>query len=579
MGVYDSANAGVGMPHPLGGGTPAHQAPAAHIPKEERWSEVFLQGVDNHRWLLLGIMLLFYLGGFNGKWHMGSPDSGLYLSLGRNLATGKGYTYQGQPHDLVYPGLPWALEFVYRAFGPSHYIQAANAMILLFGLASLVLTFWFVYLATDRATAVVVTLGVGFAHELFRYCYEILTDVPFLFGVMAVFVGYELLFPPRDVHRSRRAGLIGWPLIALGLVVTVFDRPTMLGFIGAWLAAMLWALLRRDLRLRALVGIALMVGVVLLFFHVDPRGTLPPPTPPKVIAVVPGQPAPPTTVPATAPTVVAPPPGPLGGHYEQTAVADVTTHLSGRWSEVAANMKDFFGRSSARAILGKPLGTWWLNAFFGTVILLVCVADARRRPLWGLWVVVTITMLVFIVSHDRYIIEILPLLVLAWWRTIRTICARLPIVPANIACIGLLGLGTVLNIGSVGVVVFNQHWEPFYVHYRATGDGSFENGRYPAYIKLAEELPKYTTPQDVIIAPSDRVGTMLSFLADRRVREINQEFASLPVSRYFVVYDPASEEMQHWMKIYDVTLQGKPLDVVPREAGKPPLELYLAKRS
>jgi hypothetical protein len=366
---------------------------------------------------------------------------------------------------------------------------------------------------------------------------------------------------------------VGWPLIVVGLLVTVFDRPTMLGFVGAWLVAMVWALRRRELRIKALVGIALVVGVVLLFFHLDPRGTMPPPRPAPVVI---GPKGIPTTLPTTVPTT-APAPAPLGGHYEQTAVADVTTRLSSRWSEVAANMKDFFGRSAARAILGKPLGAWWLNAFFGTVILLVCVTDARRRPLWGLWVVVTITMLVFIVSHDRYIIEILPLLVLGWWRTIRTICRRLPIVPANIACIVLLGLGTVLNIGSVATVVFNQHWQPFYVHYRATGNGGFDDGRYPAYIELAGELPKFTTPDDVILAPGDRVATVLTFLADRRVREVDEEFASLPARRYFVVYDPASPAMQNWMSIEGISLVGKPLLFVPREAGKPPLELYRAK--
>ena len=577
MGVYDSANAGVGMPHPFNGSAETSTVVTAG-PHEERWSEIFLQGVDHRRRLLLGILLAFYLVGFNGKWHMGSPDSGLYLSLGRNLATGKGYTYQGQPHDLVYPGLPWALELVYRTFGPSHYIAAADGLILLFGLASLALTFWFVYLATDRATAVMVTLGVGFAHELFRYCYEILTDVPFLFGIMCVFVGYELLFPPRDRHWPARQRWVGWPLIVVGLFVTVFDRPTMLGFIGAWLVAMAWALPRRDLRYRALVGMALAVGVVLLFFHFDPRGTMPPPAPTPVVITV-GPKGVPTTVPATVPTTAPAVAAPLGGHYEQTAVADVTTRLSSRWSEVAANMKDFFGRSAARAILGKPLGTWWLNAFFGTAILLVCVADARRRPLWGLWVVVTITMLVFIVSHDRYIIEILPLLVLAWWRTIRTVCWRLPIGPANIACVCLLGLGTVLNIGSVGVVVFSQHWEPFYVHYRATGEGGFDNGRFPAYIELSQKLPQFTTDRDVILLPGDRVATVVSFLADRRVRELNEEFASLPAERYFVVYDPASAAMQHWLYMIGVQIQGKPLLTVAREAGKPPLELYLAKRS
>jgi hypothetical protein len=60
---------------------------------------------------------------------------------------------------------------------------------------------------------------------------------------------------------------------------------------------------------------------------------------------------------------------------------------------------------------------------------------------------------------------------------------------------------------------------------------------------------------------------------------VNEEFASLPARNYYVVFDPASPAMKTWMYIEGINLVGKPLLFVPREAGKPPLELYQAKRS
>ena len=56
--------------------------------------------LDRYRWFVLGLIAVIYLAGFNGQWHVGA-DSALYVSLGRNLATGEGYTYQGEPHTFA----------------------------------------------------------------------------------------------------------------------------------------------------------------------------------------------------------------------------------------------------------------------------------------------------------------------------------------------------------------------------------------------------------------------------------------------------------------------------------------------
>src|SRR4051794_2931002 len=50
--------------------------------------------VDRLRYWLLGFTLLALCAGFNGQWRP-EPDSALYLTIGRSLATGHGYSYMG----------------------------------------------------------------------------------------------------------------------------------------------------------------------------------------------------------------------------------------------------------------------------------------------------------------------------------------------------------------------------------------------------------------------------------------------------------------------------------------------------
>src|SRR5215207_9221390 len=79
-----------------------------------------LAWADRHRWWLFGAAALLYLAGFNGQWRV-SPDSALYASLGRNLAEGRGYTYQGERHTWVEPGFPWLISEGFRLAGPEKF--------------------------------------------------------------------------------------------------------------------------------------------------------------------------------------------------------------------------------------------------------------------------------------------------------------------------------------------------------------------------------------------------------------------------------------------------------------------------
>src|SRR5688500_10320418 len=62
-----------------------------------------LSWVDRHRRWVFAAVLLLYAAGFTGKWRV-APDSGLYMSLGRNLAARRVFVYHAHTPTPFAPG-------------------------------------------------------------------------------------------------------------------------------------------------------------------------------------------------------------------------------------------------------------------------------------------------------------------------------------------------------------------------------------------------------------------------------------------------------------------------------------------
>src|SRR5947199_57359 len=101
----------------------------------DRWAAF----VYRHRRLFFILLAVAYLISFNGQWRI-EPDSALYLSLARNLAEGKGYTYLGAPHHLAYPGLPAVFAVLMKICG-ARAMWPEDLAMLVFATAALILTF------------------------------------------------------------------------------------------------------------------------------------------------------------------------------------------------------------------------------------------------------------------------------------------------------------------------------------------------------------------------------------------------------------------------------------------------------
>jgi hypothetical protein len=512
---------GKAVDNPQPGGGVANAAPS------EALCQQLMDFLDRHRRAILLTVAAVYLLGFNGQWLL-QPDSALYLCLARNLARGWGYTFGGVLHDTACPGVPMALAALYRVF-PDHIVLAADVMMWVCGVAALGLVYRLVLLAYDRKTALLVTCAVAITTEFYRYAFSILTDMPFLTGVMAVLAGHEGVF---HSSASRRARWWDWALLIGGLIVLITTRPLMIAFLAAWFVSLGFAaVVRRNLK--AAGAIALCAGILVVFFVFDPRR--------RGHGLVSG--------------------------YLQYAVHQLT-HFDDLRTAIELNFGRLLNPLIAKAAFGLRLGGWWWpNAIFGFCIIAAAVALIRKRMLWGLWVIALVATLLMTVSDDRYFLPILPLIVLGWWDAIRRFNLRFPTAVGNWIFAFLVVLGTVPNAVLLGGFVIHQRWIPFI--------NGYQNGKFAPVVQMAEQIPAQTTQEDVILCP-EKLARIMAFLSDRMFYEFNEPIKAKN-GHMLVILDPADIEYKRWLKRAQVHAYGDPLITVNRGPNLPPLTLERAR--
>lgn len=474
-------------------------------------SDQLLAWSDRYRIALFSLVLLIYLAGFNGQWRV-EPDSALYLSVARNLATGEGYTYRGEPHHLAYPGLPYFMAATFKIVGveslwPAHVIMA------LIGLATLGLTYRLFLLHADRPTAVIITCGVGLTRTFYEFAFRLMTEMPFLMGVMAFFVGYESLYAARrrrDNPTAGRgiAGQIGnWLLMAAGIGIVVVMRPAMWVFLPVAAIGMIGPIMQPRSRSRRGIFLSILIFILLAFVFTLIRGFG-------------GESEP--------------------GSYERIVREQLIGDIPLRLREIiGTNIPHLFGEIAANAVFGIELGHRSVNAVAGIVLIALGIGLVRRRALWGIWVAATVLMMVLVLPVDRYFLPILPLLVFAWWQSIRWLNHRLPPPWGNVIFGFLLILGTAPNLIKVGDFIIEQRSTPFLKHYK--------NGRYEPMIAVGERIKKIADPEAIILAP-DKHARVITCFSGRNVFESNDAGAlDFSGKEVYVILDPADEKMRRWV--------------------------------
>ncbi len=464
----------ISSPAPL---SPAARAARINLPA---W---ILSLADTYRhWLMLGVLAIYLLG-FNGQWRV-ERDSAFYLSIGRNLAEGRGYTYQGQAEHLAFPGLPLFFATTFK-LAPRRAVQVDLALMLLMGFATLALVYRLFLLHAGRPTAVMVTFGVAITRLFYRYNFELLSDLPFLMGVMAFLVGYESSIVRRksqrtDAEDTTRAG--NWPvfdgfLMVAGLIVAVAMRPAMWALLLAIGLTTLWSLLRpksgRSSPGFHLMLVLLAVGAGALFLSLDLRhgeaGSLP--------------------------------------DYEDFLVEQKLFHP---WQTtrqmLTQNVPDLCEATLAKGFFGCRIGPG-LNTLAALLVVGLSFWLLAHNRLWGIWALLTLGLMLFFKPVDRYLLPVLPLLVYAWWRFLLWMHGRLPLTWGNRIFAVLLIGGSGTNLARLGeIIVFEQRPVPFLAHYH--------DGRYVSLYAVGKLVNRQTRPDDwILVAP--HVGRPMTFVSHR----------------------------------------------------------------
>jgi hypothetical protein len=430
-----------------------------------------LQWADRHRgWLLLGVIVL-YAASITGRWRV-APDTALYMSLGRSLAEGRGFTYHGVHHNWYEPGLPWVIGVSFRLFGEDNYLPL-TLFILACGVASLTLAYQLFKRYAGRPTAVVLTVLLASAETFYRYCFQIVTDMPFLVGLFAVLLAYERLLGRHK--RGDREPWWAWAFLFLGALVMCAFRPTILTFLGALALATAWNLARGPDRMRHALVAAVVVAGVLAFRVSDPRRT---------------------SVAEAA-------------HREATLKSLLTERRGFALHRMFTRfIPEMLAEHAPEAVLGIELGTG-VDQAFSVVVIALGMALVTRRPLWGAWVAATVAQMAFWLPRERYFLPILPLLLIALWETARWLESRLKPPAGTLSFAAVLLLLLVPNLLQDGVFVSEQRW-------RGIARNDLRDPSARPLVEMGRIIEQNVGEDDAVLAESSR---QLTYFSRRQVVE------------------------------------------------------------
>jgi len=133
---------------------------------------------------------LVYLVSFNGKWRVGL-DSANYSGLADGIASGRGYHFGEWAGNNIYLGFPMMLAGLQRLFGKG--TVAPCIVLLIFSILTMIVTYRLIRMHYPKWVAVTITFGVATNSWFLQQTSEIMTDVPFLLGVVTSLYGWDLL--------------------------------------------------------------------------------------------------------------------------------------------------------------------------------------------------------------------------------------------------------------------------------------------------------------------------------------------------------------------------------------------------
>jgi len=480
--------------------------PFAGIARSDQ-PQAFSQALFRWRVPIFVAVVLLHVLAFNGQWRVGR-DSALYRGLGRSLTEGRGYVAEGQADGLALPGYPLLLAGMQQIFGdrplnpwPQLLVMSAMAML------TLVVVYRLVSCHFSPWMAVATTAMLGVNWKFVQQANELMTDIPFLLAVCLALLGHGRLSDSTVIRRK-------WPAIAAvvgGLAAAALIRPTFAAVAAAWAAACLWSLHKKRDRRAALVGLGALVvlGLGLGAFLLQSR-----------------------------------PDGKLHQQYEHSIRAKVE-HLRAMLLE-RPDAEESSGpkrKSPAR----KMVEHHFPEAFFGTEMwhfsvpltvlsLLYGVMLVRVNVLWGLLVLFSAAMFLFLGNVPRYFLMVMPLLILGWvWATdvVGGLLAHRPAL-RGLLMAASLGLVTLPNLAKSVAIVLEQHGlilehklhgatasriVSFLPWVRAEFLAVYRGGKLRPIVGISQVIASHVPAGQAVLGPEPRIT---SYLSGRRVVLVGQ---------------------------------------------------------
>jgi hypothetical protein len=295
------------------------------------------------------------------------------------------------------------------------------------GAATIALTYRLIRMHYPEWMAICVTFGVGINAWFLQLCNELLTDVPFLLGVVAALYGWELLKRAADRARRVRALMMLTP----GLLLAGAMRPTFWVLAAAWGVVCACGVLFGPRRKFYAACLVMLVTVWTIVQLIDPRHR-----------------------------------GfhPFSGGYEREAIELLPDVQLTFWQRTYSALRDqlpasFFGEQMAP-----------VSAAASVVLLGSCLLLFRRHALWALMVFITFGITLALSTQPRYYTMVLPMLLLGWLLMLVELVKRLPAFWGTVALAVGLGLVTCNNISAMVSFVKEQR-SPHFL--RAYKDGKY----------------------------------------------------------------------------------------------------------
>jgi hypothetical protein len=363
-----------------------------------------------------------------------------------------------------------------KLFGKSPLVPCL--VMLIFSVLTMMVTYRLIRLHYPKWIATTITFGVAINSWFLQQTSELMTDVPFLLGVVTALYGWDLLRARRaESRRSARA----IALLVCGLILAASMRPTFLILVGAWGTVCALGIVFGQRGNRGFYATCLLalLAVWAVMIAVDPRSR-----------------------------------GfhPFSGGYEREAI-DLISDDPSRFAKLLHVLNKqlpagFFGEQLSIGSIHINGGRYSPTSVIGSLLLIGSVAlIARRHPLWAIFAWFMIATTVIYSDEPRYYLMVLPILLLAWLTMLMKLRDRLP---------GRWG-EVLLGAGLAIVTLNNMTASVHFVREQRAGSrflNEYRDGKWLPVIRMAEVIRRNVPAGETVLGPS---GSVMSYLSGRHV--------------------------------------------------------------